>query len=119
MLCEVNAETIRRAYAICPITAIQNEYHTMHHNVEFSDVLKTCEELNIGFIPYSPINRGFLGWAINEYTQFDPNNDNRQTLPRFQPNAIRANTRFVAAPDAFGRPCCHHIGLGLRSTYRY
>lgn len=95
-LCEVNAETIRRAHAVCPITAIQSEYHIMHRNVEFSGVLKVCEELNIGFVPYSPLNRGFLGGAINEYTQFDPNNDNRQTLPRFQPNAIRANTRWCS-----------------------
>ena len=94
-LCEVNAETIRRAHAVCPITAIQSEYHIMHRNVEFSGVLKVCEELNIG---------GFMFLSINEYTQFDPNNDNRQTLPRFQPNAIRANTKFVATLDAFGRP---------------
>ena len=95
-LCEVNTETIRRAHAVCPITAIQSEYHIMHRNVEFSGVLKVCEELNIGFVPYSPLNRGFLGGAINEYTQFDPNNDNRQTLPRFQPNAIRENTRWCS-----------------------
>ena len=103
-LCEVNADTIRRAHAVCPRTAIQSEYHIMHRSVEFSGVLKTCRELGIGFVPYSPLNRGFLGGAINEWTRFDPNNDNRQTLPRFQPEAIRANTKFVAALDAFGRP---------------
>ena len=103
-LCEVNADTIRRAHAICPLTAIQSEYHIMHRRVEFSGVLKTCRELGIGFVPYSPLNRGFLGGAINEWTRFGPNNDNRQTLPRFQPEAIRANTKFVAALDAFGRP---------------
>lgn len=103
-LCEVNADTIRRAHAVCPLTAVQSEYHIMHRSVEFSGVLKTCRELGIGFVPYSPLNRGFLGGAINEWTRFDPNNDNRQTLPRFQPEAIRANTKFVAALDAFGRP---------------
>lgn len=103
-LCEVNADTIRRAHAICLLTAIQSEYHIMHRTVEFSGVLKTCRELGIGFVPYSPLNRGFLGGAINEWTRFGPNNDNRQTLPRFQPEAIRANTKFVAALDAFGRP---------------
>ena len=70
-LCEVNADTIRRAHAICPITAIQSEYHLMHRTVEDS-VLPLCRELGIGFVPYSPINRGFLGWLINEYTQFNP-----------------------------------------------
>lgn len=70
-LCEVNADTIRRAHRICPVTAIQSEYHLMHRAVEES-VLPLCEELGIGFVPYSPINRGFLGGLINEYTRFDP-----------------------------------------------
>ncbi len=100
-LCEVNADTIRRAHAICPLTAIQSEYHLMHRTVE-ETVLPLCRELGIGFVPYSPINRGFLGGLINEYTQFGPN-DNRQTLPRFQPDAIRQNTRIVEALNAFGR----------------
>src|SRR5699024_12217659 len=56
-----------------------------------------------GFVPYSPLNRGFLGGMINEYTRFDTANDNRQTLPRFQPEAIRANTRIVEVLNAFGR----------------
>ncbi len=101
-LCEVNASTIRRAHAVCPVTAIQSEYHLMHRQVEES-VLPVCEELGIGFVPYSPLNRGFLGGMINEYTAFDPTNDNRQTLPRFQPDAIRANTRIVEVLNAFGR----------------
>ncbi len=100
-LCEVNADTIRRAHAVCPVTAIQSEYHLMHRTVEES-VLPLCRELGIGFVPYSPINRGFLGGLINEYTRFSPN-DNRQTLPRFQPEAIRKNLRIVEALNAFGR----------------
>ena len=100
-LCEVNADTIRRAHSICPITAIQSEYHLMHRTVEES-VLPLCRELGIGFVPYSPINRGFLGGLINEHTQFNPN-DNRQTLPRFQPESIRKNLRIVEALNAFGR----------------
>lgn len=100
-LCEVNADTIRRAHAICPITAIQSEYHLMHRTVEDS-VLPLCRELGIGFVPYSPINRGFLGGLINEYTQFSPN-DNRQTLPRFQPESIRKNLRIVEVLNASGR----------------
>lgn len=102
-MCEVSADTIRRAHAVCPLTAIQSEYHLMHRDVEHNGVLDICRELGIGFVPYSPINRGFLGGGINEYTVFDPTNDNRQTLPRFQPDAIRANTRIVAALQAFGR----------------
>lgn len=102
-LCEVNVDTIRRAHAICPLTAIQSEYHLMHRAVEENGVLAFCGELGIGFVPYSPINRGFLSGSINEYTRFDPSNDNRQTLPRFQPEAIRANTRIVEVLHAFGR----------------
>lgn len=102
-MCEVSAETIRRAHSVCPLTAIQSEYHLMHRDVETNGVLDVCRELGIGFVPYSPINRGFLGGCINEYTVFEPNNDNRQTLPRFQPEAIRANTRIVNALQQFGR----------------
>lgn len=102
-MCEVSVETIRKAHAVCPLTAIQSEYHLMHRVVEQNGVLDACRELGIGFVPYSPINRGFLGGCINEYTQFDPTNDNRQTLPRFQPDAIRANTRIVNALQTFGR----------------
>ena len=102
-MCEVNAETIHKAHAVCPLTAIQSEYHLMHRLVEENGVLDACRELGIGFVPYSPLNRGFLGGCINEYTVFDPNNDNRQTLPRFQAEAMRANTRIVNVLQAFGR----------------
>lgn len=102
-LCEVSAETICKAHAIYPLTAIQSEYHLMHRLVEENGVLDTCRELGIGFVPYSPINRGFLGGCINEYTLFESTNDNRQTLPRFQPEAIRANIGIVNALQAFGR----------------
>lgn len=102
-LCEVSADTIRKAHAICPLTAIQSEYHLMHRIVEENGVLDTCRELGIGFVPYSPLNRGFLGGCINEYTEFDTSNDNRHTLPRFQPDAIRANTRIVNTLQQWGR----------------
>ncbi|WP_206081617.1 aldo/keto reductase [Megasphaera sp. SW808] len=102
-LCEVSPDVIRRAHSVQPLTAIQSEYHLMFRSVEENGVLDTCRELGIGFVPYSPLNRGFLGGAINEYTQFDPNNDNRQTLPRFAPDALRANTRIVNALQQFGR----------------
>ena len=102
-MCEVNGDTIRRAHAICPLTAIQSEYHLMHREVERNGVLNTCRELGIGFVPYSPMNRGFLGGDLNEYTQFDPDNDNRTTLPRFTSEVMRANYRIVNVLQRFGR----------------
>lgn len=102
-MCEVSADTIRRAHAVCPLTAIQNEYHLMHRAVEDNGVLDVCRELGIGFVPYSPLNRGFLGGDLNEYTRFDPDNDNRNTLPRFTPEAMRANYRIVNVLQRFGR----------------
>ncbi len=102
-MCEVNADTIRKAHAVCPLTAIQSEYHLMHREVEKNGVLDVCRELGIGFVPYSPMNRGFLGGDLNEYTQFDPNNDNRNTLPRFTSEAMRANYRIVNILQRFGR----------------
>lgn len=102
-MCEVSADTIRKAHAVCPLTAIQSEYHLMHRLVEENGVLDTCKELGIGFVPYSPLNRGFLGGCINEYTVFDRNTDNRHTLPRFQPDTIRANMRIVNILQDFGR----------------
>ena len=102
-LCEVSPEVIRRAHDAYPLTAIQSEYHLMHRDVEKNGVLDTCRELGIGFVPYSPLNRGFLSGDINEFTVFDSSNDNRQTLPRFTPEAIRANTRIVNEIQHFGR----------------
>lgn len=101
-LCEVSPEIIRRAHAAQPLTAIQSEYHLMWR-VQEESVLPLLDELGIGFVPYSPINRGFLGGSLNEYTKLGPNNDNRATLPRFASEAMRANYRIVEALNAFGR----------------
>lgn len=101
-LCEVGARTIRRAHAVQPVTAVQSEYHLMWREQE-KEVFPVLEELGIGFVPYSPLNRGFLGGAINEYTRFDSGNDNRNTLPRFTPEVIRANLALVEVLNAFGR----------------
>lgn len=101
-LCEVGAQTIRRAHAVQPVTAVQSEYHLMWREQERT-VFPVLDELGIGFVPYSPLNRGFLGGAINEYTRFDSGNDNRNTLPRFTPEAIRANLALVEALNVFGR----------------
>jgi aryl-alcohol dehydrogenase-like predicted oxidoreductase len=101
-LCEVGPDTIRRAHAVQPLTAIQSEYHLMWREPEL-DVLPICRELGIGFVPFSPLNRGFLGGALNEHTRFDSGNDNRNTLPRFTPEAMRANLAIVEAINRFGR----------------
>ncbi|XAH22085.1 aldo/keto reductase [Xylophilus sp. GW821-FHT01B05] len=101
-LCEVNAQTIRRAHAVQPVTAVQSEYHLMWRGQE-REVFPVLQELGIGFVPYSPLNRGFLGGGITEYTRFDSGNDNRNTLPRFTPEAIRANLAVVEVLNTFGR----------------
>ena len=101
-LSEVNAETIRRAHAVEPVTALQSEYHLMWREPE-KEILPICKELGIGFVPYSPVNRGFLTGAINEYTRFDMGNDNRNILPRFTPQAIRSNLKIVEVLNEFGR----------------
>lgn len=101
-LCEVNPKTIKKAHDIYPITAIQSEYHLMFRNVE-KEILPLCERLGIGFVPYSPINRGLLGGQLNEYTNFNNITDNRKDLPRFQPEALRQNMKFVETVIEFGR----------------
>jgi aryl-alcohol dehydrogenase-like predicted oxidoreductase len=88
-LSEAPAETIRRAHAIQPVTAIQSEYSLWWRTPE-EDVLPTCEELGIGFVPYSPLGRGYLTGKIDETTTFD-SSDLRSRNPRFTPEAIKAN----------------------------
>jgi len=101
-LSEVGARTIRKAHAIHPLTAIQSEYSIMWRQPE-EEVLSVCEELGIGFIPYSPINRAYLTGSLNEFTRFDANNDNRTTSPTFTPESMRANLTFVNLLYDFGR----------------
>ena len=100
-LCEVGPETIRRAHAEQPVTALQSEYHLMWCEPE--KLFPLLAELGIGFVPYSPLNRGFLGGDMTAYTRFDSGNDNRDTLPRFQPEALGKNLLFVEALHRFGR----------------
>lgn len=102
-LCEVNAETIRRAHAVCPVTAIQSEYHFMHRHRRAERCAGSLRGTGHRVRSVQPLEPGFLGGMINEYTRFDPTNDNRQTLPRFQPEAIRQNMRIVEVLNAFGR----------------
>jgi aryl-alcohol dehydrogenase-like predicted oxidoreductase len=93
-LCEVSARTIRRAHVVQPLTAVQSEYSLMWRQSE-EDVLPTLEELGIGFVPYSPLGRGYLAGALNEQTKFDSRNDNRAALPRFTAEAMKANRVMV------------------------
>lgn len=100
-LSEVNVETIRKAHAIQPLTAIQSEYHLMWKKPE-EGILAVCEELGIGFVPYSPINRGFLTGTLNPQTKFFAENDNRAGLPRFTKEVMEANRPIVEVLIDFG-----------------
>ena len=92
-LSEAGAQTIRRAHAVQPVTAVQSEYSLWWRRPE-DEVLPVCEELGIGFVAYSPLGRGFLTGAIDEHTTFD-SADNRNTLPRFTVEARKANQALV------------------------
>jgi aryl-alcohol dehydrogenase-like predicted oxidoreductase len=100
-LSEPSAETIRRAHAVQPVTAIQNEYSLWWRRPE-EDVLPTCEQLSIGFVPYSPLGRGFLTGSIDESTTFIKG-DNRSTLPRFAPEARKANQPLIGLLEEIAR----------------
>jgi aryl-alcohol dehydrogenase-like predicted oxidoreductase len=96
-LSEAAATTIRRAHAVQPVTAVQSEYSLWFRNPE-KDVLPTLEELGIGFVPYSPLGKGFLTGKIEENAKFD-STDFRSTLPRFAPEALNANQALVNLLD--------------------
>src|SRR5690348_8396543 len=104
-LSEAGAATIRRAHAVQPVTALQSEYSLWYRTPE-RDVLPALEELGIGFVPFSPLGKGFLTGAITTETKFDAD-DFRSTVPRFAPENVEANqtliellTRFAAAHSA-------------------
>ncbi len=90
---EAGAKTIRRAHAVQPVTAVQSEYSLWWRKPE-QEVIPTLEELGIGFVPYSPLGKGFLTGAIDENKKFD-SSDFRSTLPRFAPEALKANQALV------------------------
>jgi aryl-alcohol dehydrogenase-like predicted oxidoreductase len=92
-LSEAGAQTIRCAHAVQPVTAVQSEYSLWWRGPE-AEVLPTLEELGIGFVPYSPLGKGFLTGKINENTTFD-STDFRNTLPRFTPEARKANQALI------------------------
>jgi aryl-alcohol dehydrogenase-like predicted oxidoreductase len=92
-LSEAGVRTIRRAHAVQPVTALQSEYSLWWREPE-EQILPTLAELGIGFVPFSPLGKGFLTGKIDETTTFEPG-DFRNTVPRFDPEARKANTAFV------------------------
>jgi aryl-alcohol dehydrogenase-like predicted oxidoreductase len=100
-LSEAGAKTIRRAHQVQPVTAVQSEYSLWTRGPE-KEVLPTLEELGIGFVPYSPLGRGFLTGKINENTAFD-SSDFRHILPRFTLEARKANQALVDLLAVIGR----------------
>jgi aryl-alcohol dehydrogenase-like predicted oxidoreductase len=97
-LSEAGVKTIRRAHAVQPVTALQSEYSLWTRTPE-KEVIPAIEELGIGFVPYSPLGKGFLTGAMNDRTKFD-STDFRSTLPRFTPEALKANQALI---DLLGR----------------
>ena len=92
-LSEAGVQTIRRAHAVQPVTALQSEYSLWTRTPE-KEVIPTVEELGIGFVPYSPLGKGFLTGKIDENAKFDTS-DFRSTLPRFTPEALKANQALI------------------------
>ena len=92
-LSEAGVQTIRRAHAVQPVTALQSEYSLWTRTPE-KEVIPTLEELGIGFVPYSPLGKGFLTGKIDENVTFD-SSDFRSTLPRFTPEALKANQSLI------------------------
>jgi aryl-alcohol dehydrogenase-like predicted oxidoreductase len=92
-LSEAGVKTIRRAHAVCPVTALQSEYSLWWREPE-DEIIPTLEELGIGFVPFSPLGKGFLTGKMNENTTFD-SKDFRSTVPRLSPENLKANLVFV------------------------
>ena len=99
-LSEAGANTIRRAHAVQPVTALQSEYSLWHRKPE-EEIIPTLEELGIGFVPFSPLGKGFLTGKMDENTQLNAK-DFRNTLPRFAPEARKANLAFVDLLQTIG-----------------
>lgn len=101
-LSEVDAETIRRAHAVCPVSAVQNRYSMMARHYE--SVFSTLEELNIALVAFSPMANGVLSGAYNANSQFDKNTDYRSSMPQFTEESMKANrTLFSLLNDCANR----------------
>jgi len=106
-LSEASAKTIRRAHAVHPVAAVQSEYSFWTRDPE-SDVLPVCEELGVGFVPWSPLGQGFLSGTVDSSMQFDASTDLRATFPRFTPEARKANMAVVEV--------LRRVGQGKKAT---
>ena len=102
-LSEASARTIRRAHAVQPLTAIQSEYSLWTRDPERNGVLKTCEELGIGFVPWGPLGEGYLTGKMDGRTKLDPKTDLRSEFPRFSPETLAANTPIVDLLKRFAK----------------
>lgn len=112
-LSEANAQTIRRAHAVHPVTAVQNQYSVWTREPE-AEVLPVCEELGIGFVPWGPLGTGFLTGTIDPNTKFDANNDLRANFPRFTPEAMQANQPVITMLRSIGeRKNAHPVQIAL------
>ena len=100
-LSEAGVQTIRRAHAVQPVTAVESEYSLWTRTPE-KEVIPTLEELGIGFVPYSPLGKGFLTGKIDENAKF-ASYDFRSTLPRFTPEALKANQALISLLGSIGK----------------
>jgi aryl-alcohol dehydrogenase-like predicted oxidoreductase len=100
-LSEAASQTIRRAHAVNPVTAVQSEYSLWTRDVEQNGVLATCQELGVGFVPWSPLGAGFLTGKIDTQTTFDPT-DVRNASPRFTPEARAPSVVLVDLLERIG-----------------
>lgn len=100
-LSEADSASIRKAQAVQPLTALQSEFSLMTKE-PLNDVIPVCEELGIGFVPWSPLGRAYLTGYINERTKYNSNNDNRPTLPRYKPESVIANWALIDILVEFG-----------------
>ncbi|EQD46895.1 aldo/keto reductase family oxidoreductase, partial [mine drainage metagenome] len=91
---EPGVQTLRRAHAVQAVAALQNEYSLWWREPETNGILEACDELGIGFVPYSPLGKGFLTGAMSKDTRL-PENDFRSSVPRFSPHAMAKNQAFV------------------------
>ena len=100
-LSEASARSIRRAHAVCPLSAVQSEYAIWWREPEIK-IFSTLEELGIGFVPYCPLGRAFLTGVINENSRFSKN-DRRHNLPQFTPEALHHNMPLVSLVERWAR----------------
>jgi aryl-alcohol dehydrogenase-like predicted oxidoreductase len=118
-LSEASAKIIRRAHAVQPISAVQTEYSLMTRDVEQNGVLKACEELGIGFVPWGPVGMGYLAGNLDVRTTSDGKTDLRADFDRFKPHALAANMPLVAFIKEFGAKKnatpAHCLGMALGS----